>query len=102
MGAARDATKHLISLNKEGRSPHASSYTLGWWNLEVFTFRGYRRPAYGSRVGFSGYWRDNASHGRASRIADDEAYTVLALLLRFAKYAAEHWDGVLRAGGVEG
>lgn len=38
------------------------------------------------------YWRDEASHGRAVRIADNEAYTSLALLLRLAQFVHEHWS----------
>lgn len=37
------------------------------------------------------YWRDEAAHGRASSIKDNEAYTSLALLLRFAGFVHEHW-----------
>jgi hypothetical protein len=40
------------------------------------------------------YWRDEAAHGRASSISDDEAYTSLALLLRFAHYAHDHWSEI--------
>ncbi|OGP24830.1 MAG: hypothetical protein A2038_15375 [Deltaproteobacteria bacterium GWA2_57_13] len=38
------------------------------------------------------YWRDIAAHGRASGINDPEAYTSLALLLRFAQFANDRWD----------
>lgn len=38
------------------------------------------------------YWRDEASHGLSSGITDDEAYTSLAILLRFAHYVNDHWD----------
>ena len=38
------------------------------------------------------YWRDEASHGRASAITDNEAYTALALLLRFAMFVNDHWN----------
>jgi len=37
------------------------------------------------------YWRDQAGHGAASNIGDNEAYTSLALLLRFAMYVNEWW-----------
>lgn len=37
------------------------------------------------------YWRDDAAHGKASGIADNEAYTSLALLLRFANFANDRW-----------
>jgi hypothetical protein len=38
------------------------------------------------------YWRDQAGHGAATNIGDNEAYTSLALLLRLALYANEWWD----------
>jgi hypothetical protein len=37
------------------------------------------------------YWRDEAAHGKASLIADNEAYTSLAMLLRFAKLVTDNW-----------
>jgi len=38
------------------------------------------------------YWRDQASHGKVSGIKDVEAYTSLALLLRFAIFVKENWS----------
>jgi hypothetical protein len=38
------------------------------------------------------YWRDEASHGRASNIEDNEAYTSLALLLRLSMFINDNWD----------
>lgn len=38
------------------------------------------------------YWRDSASHGKAVGIDDNEAYTALVLLLRFAQFADDNWD----------
>lgn len=38
------------------------------------------------------YWRDEASHGGASRIGDNEALTSLAFVLRFAAFVRDHWD----------
>jgi hypothetical protein len=37
------------------------------------------------------YWRDQAAHGKVSGIKDNEAYTSLALLLRFAIFVNENW-----------
>jgi hypothetical protein len=37
------------------------------------------------------YWRDNSAHGRAVRISEPEAYSSLALLLRFALWAESRW-----------
>jgi hypothetical protein len=41
------------------------------------------------------YWRDEAAHGKPSGIADNEAYTSLALLLRLAKFVGENWKGLV-------
>lgn len=38
------------------------------------------------------YWRDAASHGHRQGIGDNEAYTALAVLLRFAQFATDRWD----------
>jgi hypothetical protein len=38
------------------------------------------------------YWRDEAAHGKQSDISDNEAFTALAILLRFAHYAHDRWD----------
>jgi hypothetical protein len=38
------------------------------------------------------YWRDAAAHGRASTISDNEAYTSLALLLRYGTFVSEKWQ----------
>lgn len=37
------------------------------------------------------YWRDQASHGIATQISDNEAYTALVTLLRFAHFAQDRW-----------
>ena len=37
------------------------------------------------------YWRDEASHGKPSQITDNEAYTSLAMLLRFAMFVNDNW-----------
>ncbi len=38
------------------------------------------------------YWRDNSAHGKAVSISDNEAFTSLALLLRFALFANDNWN----------
>lgn len=43
------------------------------------------------------YWRDAASHGVSSGISDNEAYTSLALLLRFAQFASDRWTQIVDA-----
>jgi hypothetical protein len=40
------------------------------------------------------YWRDEASHGKPSNISDNEAYTSLAMLLRYAMFVHNTWDSL--------
>jgi len=43
------------------------------------------------------YWGDQAAHGKLSGIKDNEAYTSLALLLRFAIFVNENWVELVAA-----
>lgn len=38
------------------------------------------------------YWRDESAHGTTSTIEENEAFTSLALLLRFAQFSSENWQ----------
>jgi hypothetical protein len=40
------------------------------------------------------YWRDEASHGKRSNISDNEAYTSLAMLLRYAAFVNGIWNSL--------
>lgn len=42
-------------------------------------------------TGLLKYWRDDAAHGSPSTIAENEAYTSLAMLLRYASFAHQNW-----------
>jgi len=44
------------------------------------------------------YWRDQAGHGSTANISDNEAYTSLALLLRFATYVDDWWSELTENG----
>lgn len=37
------------------------------------------------------YWRDSSAHGSAVSISDNEAYTSIALLLRYAAFIKDNW-----------
>jgi hypothetical protein len=37
-------------------------------------------------------WRDTAAHGKTTQIAENEAYTSIAMLLRFAAFADAEWS----------
>lgn len=44
------------------------------------------------------YWRDESSHGNATTINDEEAYTSLSLLLRFALFVNDNWNSLTSHG----
>jgi len=43
------------------------------------------------------YWRDSAAHGHRTGIDDGEAYTSLALLLRFAHFVSDRWGELTKS-----
>lgn len=40
------------------------------------------------------YWRDGAAHGAAAEIDEEEAFTALLLLMRFARFAEDRWNSL--------
>lgn len=38
------------------------------------------------------YWRDDAAHGQISKINENEAYTAISMLLRFAMFIVNRWE----------
>lgn len=40
------------------------------------------------------YWRDDASHGQQTTIAEVQAYAAISELLRVAQFTSDHWDGL--------
>jgi hypothetical protein len=41
------------------------------------------------------YWRVEAAHGQPFKIGDDEAYTSMVMLLRFARFMHDHWKDLI-------
>lgn len=52
------------------------------------TFRGF--------TGLLKYWRDASAHGQESEIEEVEAFTSVLTLLRFAQYATDNWDELIK------
>jgi len=42
------------------------------------------------------YWRNDAAHGKPSRLSDMEAYTTLTMLLRLAALIDDHWTELMQ------
>jgi hypothetical protein len=56
--------------------------------------KGDLQDAYRNNSSLLKYWRDEAAHGKVSNISDTEAYTSLALLLRFALFVDNNWTAL--------
>jgi hypothetical protein len=82
--AKTDATSVLKQYNASGGRGRVENALLG-------QVQGHLRREYGGYMTLLKYWRDEASHGMASGIKDNEAYTSLALLLRFAIFVNQNW-----------
>jgi hypothetical protein len=53
------------------------------------------RREFGGYTSLIKYWRDSAAHGAPAKISDNEAYTSLALLLRFSQVASARWSEIV-------
>ncbi len=61
-------------------------------NLIIGQQKGYIKDDFEICFGLLKYWRDEAAHGRESRITESESYTSLALLLRCAQFAKDNYE----------
>ena len=61
-------------------------------NIVIGKTNEYLRKEYLGYTCLLKYWRDESAHGKYSGIGDNEAFTSLALLLRFAKFVDDNWD----------
>jgi hypothetical protein len=64
-------------------------------NILIGKVRNQLQDDYRSHSTLLKYWRDEAAHGKASKIEDKEAYTSLALLLRLAMFMNDNWDELI-------
>jgi hypothetical protein len=65
-------------------------------NLLIGQADEHTKRAFDRYMSLLSYWRDEAAHGRASKIAEDEAFTSLLSLLRLARYADESFTKARR------
>ncbi|NOZ83994.1 MAG: hypothetical protein GXP60_04180 [Epsilonproteobacteria bacterium] len=61
-------------------------------NMIIGQAKNYLKREYQGYSSLIKYWRDESAHGKVSGINDNEAYTSIALLLRFAKFASDNWN----------
>jgi len=84
-GAKTDETEVFAMYNTSGGRWRVENLLLGQARLEI-------REECQGYLTLLKYWRDQAAHGRASGITDNEAHTSLALLLRLAICVEDNWD----------
>jgi hypothetical protein len=76
-----------IYSSRDGGGKTEDIVTKGQPDHVIRTFRGY--------MDLLKYWRDEAAHGIASELSDDEAYASLMLLARLAGFAGDHFAPML-------
>ena len=94
------ANEPWIAMSKEDEARVLGQYNAsgGRRRVENLILGKARRELHDEYVGYMTllkYWRDQAAHGKVSDIKDNEAYTSLALLLRFAIFVNENWSELI-------
>ncbi len=101
-GAAAESILLAVAIAKDGDADKVDRMYLasgGRRRVEQLIIGQQAKPIQEEFVGYLSllkYWRDAASHGRRSGIADNEAYTALAVLLRFAQFANDRWTDLTK------
>lgn len=100
-GAAAEAILLATAIAKSGEATVLASYNTAGGRRKVENIilgqaRQELRDEYKGYMTLLKYWRDQAAHGKVSGIADNESYTSLALLLRFAIFVNENWTELTR------
>ena len=54
------------------------------------------REAFATYTELLKYWRDDAAHGALVDIDEEEAFTALVLVMRFARFAEDRWEELTR------
>ena len=89
--AKQDKDTVLRQYNASGGRQKVENIILGTVSKQL-------RTEYTGYTTLLKYWRDQAAHGRAIGIKDNEAYTSLALLLRFAIFVNDRWEELTMKG----
>ena len=96
-GAAAESILLSVASTKDGDDSKVGKMYLssgGRGRTEKYILGQQRQPLQEEFRGYLSllkYWRDSASHGKQMGIKDNEAYTALAVLLRFAQFVNDNW-----------
>jgi len=97
-GAAAESVLLAVAIEKDGDASKVEQMYLasgGRGRVEKLILGQQRKAIQDEFRGYLSllkYWRDSASHGHRTGVGDNEAYTALAFLLRFAHFVDDRWD----------
>jgi hypothetical protein len=96
-GAATESALLALAIKKEQEDEVLRLYGSrdGTRNVEKIVLKGTPERVANEFRGFEAllkYWRNEAAHGQASDISDNEAFTSLAYVLRFAQFITDNWQ----------
>lgn len=99
-GAAAESILLATAIAKRNENEVVRQYMTanGRRKVENIVLGKAREPLKREYHGYSSllkYWRDSAAHGQTSGVKENEAYTAIALLLRFAMFTNDNWDELL-------
>ena len=96
-GAASESILLATAIAKHGEAEVLKIYVAANGrskveNMIVGQAKDYIKREYRGYTSLLKYWRDESAHGKRLGISDNEAYTSLALLLRFAHFVNDNWE----------
>lgn len=105
-GAAAESILLAIAIQKKNEEEVLKIYNSSQGrsrieNIIIGKARGQTQREFRGFTMLLKYWRDEAAHGKASGISDNEAYTSLALLLRFAHFVRDNWEELINENGQQ-
>ena len=98
-GASAEAILLVTADAKAGSDKAAEAYkgAAGRANVESILWgKSKLRDDAQPYLSLLGYWRTDGAHGKPSKIGENEAYTSLLLLLRFALFMTNNWGSLTR------
>jgi hypothetical protein len=100
-GAATESIVLAAAVKKKGEEYTLRTYTQSNGrskieNLIIGQANEYIRREYLGYSSLLKYWRDISAHGKCSNISENEAYTSIAILLRFTAFMSDNWEDLTR------
>ncbi len=96
-GAATESIVLAAAIEKKGEDDVLKKYNRAQGRVQIENIligqaNKYIKREYQGYSTLLKYWRDISAHGKAANISENEAYTSLALLLRFTVFMSDNWE----------